>query len=383
MASFPTRDAHPGAALTYTAYLDEVRQQSSWKSEKQKNILNRLQIGWAAIQEHVTPHIADCIAYHVEKYIIDMTSINPADLPLPSVYSTVLKRTSYGSITYPEWFFLAYFPPDTIFYPPGMICEEQEQKFYGPGVFFDLVPQSQRRTEIIKENAKAKPVTKHPKMFDSAFTSLSTRSTLLRQEAQLDQELAQFFSETTTSSKKRKLQLQTSEERLEALETGLTDANTAIGQDNRDIASIRTQDKDKDKDKIDAEEYHRRTVQAFRDQLTVMRTSLDEKVQGLRFKHDEDLQAVQKQTQDAIDQLAQELVRLRETDIARKKTMKTFFDKITDRIDGLEKKVADQVIWYKSNFTTLASGFRDLMRDAVGLGPPESGGASEQGRTCG
>ncbi|XEV02900.1 hypothetical protein FSHL1_008187 [Fusarium sambucinum] len=161
-----------------------------------------------------------------------------------------------------------------------MASAEQENKFYGSGVSSDLVPQSQRRTEIIKGDAKAKP--------------------------------------------------------------NYVSSHLGQGQ----------------------EEYHRRTVQAVRDQLTVTRKSLDSKVQDLRFKHGEDLQAVQKPTQDAIDKLVKEVDRLRDTNDAKEKTMKTFFEKITNRIDGFEKKLTDQATWYKSNFTTLASGFRDQIKDA-------------------
>ncbi|KAL6917160.1 hypothetical protein FSST1_008655 [Fusarium sambucinum] len=170
-----------------------------------------------------------------------------------------------------------------------MASAEQENKFYGSGVSSDLVPQSQRRTEIIKGDAKAKPhyVSSH------------------------------------------------------------------LGQGQ--------------------EEYHRRTVQAVRDQLTVIRKSLDSKVQDLRFKHGEDLQAVQKPTQDAIDKLVKEVDRLRDTNDAKEKAMKTFFEKITNRIDGFEKKLTDQATWYKSNFTTLASGFRDQIKDTVGLDSSKSG----------
>ncbi|KAH6992983.1 hypothetical protein EDB82DRAFT_524073 [Fusarium venenatum] len=296
MQSFPPRDEHPGAALTFTTHLDELSEMPLWKVKKTEKAPNNIRSGWAAIQGHIAPHLADSVAYHTKQYLKDCTSEK--------------------------------FPANGIFYPAGMASVEQENKFYGPGVSSDLVPQSQRRTEIIKGDAKARPVAKRDKKIASGLTSL-------RQELKINQELAEIFSETATYTKTLNLQRRASEEKLDGFEDRLTATNTTIEQCSQGIASLRNQGKDKDK--IDVEEYHRRTVQAFRDQLTVTRTSLDKKVQGLRFNHDEDLQAVQKQTQDAIDQLAQELGRLRETVAAKEKTMKTFFDKITNRIDGFEK----------------------------------------------
>ncbi|KAG8352699.1 hypothetical protein FVEN_g9391 [Fusarium venenatum] len=305
MQSFPPRDEHPGAALTFTTHLDELSEMPLWKVKKTEKAPNNIRSGWAAIQGHIAPHLADSVAYHTKQYLKDCTSESANN----DVYSIVMKKNQQGgSITYPH--------------------VEQENKFYGPGVSSDLVPQSQRRTEIIKGDAKARPVAKRDKKIASGLTSL-------RQELKINQELAEIFSETATYTKTLNLQRRASEEKLDGFEDRLTATNTTIEQCSQGIASLRNQGKDKDK--IDVEEYHRRTVQAFRDQLTVTRTSLDKKVQGLRFNHDEDLQAVQKQTQDAIDQLAQELGRLRETVAAKEKTMKTFFDKITNRIDGFEK----------------------------------------------
>ncbi|KAF5247776.1 hypothetical protein FAUST_560 [Fusarium austroamericanum] len=94
MGNFPTRHEHPGTALTFTAHLNERRQVPAWKSDKIKQPIERFRGGWAAIQTHRAPalHLVDCVAYHAEQYLKDMTSISTAHLSDDSVYSEVMKN---------------------------------------------------------------------------------------------------------------------------------------------------------------------------------------------------------------------------------------------------------------------------------------------------
>ncbi|EKJ77714.1 hypothetical protein FPSE_02212 [Fusarium pseudograminearum CS3096] len=93
MGNFPTRHEYPGTALTFMAHLDELRQVPAWKSDKSKQLLERFQRGWTAIQTDKAPalHYVDCVAYHVEQYLKDVTCISTARVSDVSVYSEVMK----------------------------------------------------------------------------------------------------------------------------------------------------------------------------------------------------------------------------------------------------------------------------------------------------
>ncbi|UZP38302.1 hypothetical protein NXS19_006118 [Fusarium pseudograminearum] len=93
MGNFPTRHEHPGTALTFMAHLDKLRQVPTWKSDKSKQLLERFQRGWTAIQTDKAPalHHVGCVACHVEQYLKDVTSISIAGLTDGSVYSEVMK----------------------------------------------------------------------------------------------------------------------------------------------------------------------------------------------------------------------------------------------------------------------------------------------------
>ncbi|KAI6771567.1 hypothetical protein HG531_009192 [Fusarium graminearum] len=82
MGNFPTRHENPGTASTFTAHLNELRQLPAWKSDKSKQLLDRFQRGWTAIQTDraAALRLVNCVAYHVEQYLKDVTSISTAGL---------------------------------------------------------------------------------------------------------------------------------------------------------------------------------------------------------------------------------------------------------------------------------------------------------------
>ncbi|PCD34412.1 hypothetical protein FGRA07_08730 [Fusarium graminearum] len=93
MGNFPTRHENPGTASTFTAHLNELRQLPAWKSDKSKQLLDRFQRGWTAIQTDraAALRLVNCVAYHVEQYLKDVTSISTAGLTDGSVYFKAMK----------------------------------------------------------------------------------------------------------------------------------------------------------------------------------------------------------------------------------------------------------------------------------------------------
>ncbi|PTD08306.1 hypothetical protein FCULG_00005429 [Fusarium culmorum] len=105
MGNFPTSHENPGTALTFTAHLNELRQLPAWKSDKSKQLLDRFQRGWTAIQidRAAALHLVDCVAYHVEQHLKDVTSISTAGLTDGSVYSKAMKDNPDRCQPRPGW----------------------------------------------------------------------------------------------------------------------------------------------------------------------------------------------------------------------------------------------------------------------------------------